>query len=164
MRSRRAPRGGLQLLARLSLALALLVVWLGPRALRAADDPSGYWTTIDDDGKTATSVVQIYAVGHKLNGKIVELVNPREQDPKCTACDGSKRGQPIIGMEILWGLEKDGARWSGGRILDPKNGKEYKCNVELVDAGKRLKVRGYIGIALFGRTQYWRRAARQGPR
>jgi uncharacterized protein (DUF2147 family) len=146
--------------ARLGLLLTALLMLLAPRGLYAADDPTGYWTTIDDDGKTVSSVVQIYAVGPKLNGKIVELVNPREKDPKCSACDGAKRNQRIVGMEILWGLEKDGSEWSGGHILDPRNGKEYKCNVELVDAGKTLKVRGFIGISLLGRTQYWRRAQR----
>jgi uncharacterized protein (DUF2147 family) len=140
--------------------MALVVVLLWPPGAHASDDAAGYWTTVDDDGKTATSVVHIYAKGGKLHGKIVELINPREKDPKCSACDGARRNQPIVGMEILWGLEKDGDEWSGGRILDPKNGKEYKCYIEVIDAGKRLKVRGYIGIALLGRTQYWRKAAR----
>lgn len=143
----------------LLIAIALLV----PGAARAADQPTGFWTTIDDDGKTPTSVVEIYAQAGKLRGKIVELINPREKDPKCTECDGNKHNQPIVGMEILWGLERDGSEWSGGRILDPKNGKEYKCYIEVIDAGQRLKVRGYIGIALLGRTQYWHRAARRAP-
>jgi uncharacterized protein (DUF2147 family) len=147
-------------LRRLLWLAALAVALLVPRAVLASAPPTGYWTTVDDDGKTATSVVQIYAQGGKLRGKIVELINPREKAPKCTACDGAKRNQPILGMEILWGLEKDGDEWSGGRILDPKNGKEYKCYIEVIDGGKRLKVRGYIGISLFGRTQHWQQAAR----
>lgn len=144
----------------LSLLLLLPSSAMSAGGAPASGAPTGYWTTIDDDGKTPTSVVHIYARGNKLHGKIVELINPREKNPKCTACDGQKHNQPILGMEILWGLERDGDEWSGGRILDPKNGKEYKCYIEVVDGGKRLKVRGYVGIALLGRTQHWRRAAR----
>ena len=149
-------------LAWLTLSLLLLLPQSAMSASGARDsrDPTGYWTTIDDDGKTPTSVVHIYAQGNKLNGKIVELIKPREKNPKCTACDGKKHNQPILGMEILWGLERDGDEWSGGYILDPKNGKEYKCYIEVIDGGKRLKVRGYIGIALLGRTQHWRKASR----
>ena len=119
--------------------------------------PLGRWVTIDDDGKTATSIVEIQARGKKLYGKILQLINPKEKDPRCTKCEGKKKNQPIVGMEILWGLERDGDEWSGGYILDPDNGEEYRCYIEVVEGGKRLKVRGYVGLALLGRTQYWQR-------
>jgi uncharacterized protein (DUF2147 family) len=155
MQSRNVPRRW--------LLLGWLLVVLAPFDAYAAPDPIGYFTTVDDDGKTATSVVQIYARAGKLHGKIVELINPREKNPKCSACEGDKHDQPILGMEILWGLEKDGDEWSGGRILDPRNGTTYKCYIEVVDGGQRLKVRGYVGIALLGRTQYWRRTEHKAP-
>ena len=60
-------------------------------------------------------------------------------------------------MDILTGLKKDGDEWSGGKILDPKNGKTYKCYIKLED-NNTLKLRGYIGISLFGRTAIWKRA------
>jgi uncharacterized protein (DUF2147 family) len=138
-------------LALLGLGFALLV----PRAAHAAGSPVGYWTTIDDDGKTPSSVIQIFPKGKKLFGKIVQLINPREKDPKCTACEGDRKNQRILGMQILRDFEQDDDEWSGGYILDPREGKEYSCNLEVIDGGKRLKVRGYVGIALLGRTQYW---------
>jgi len=144
--------------ALLLLALLALFIGFGARDARAADSPVGYWTTIDDDGKTPSSVVQIFPRGKKLYGKIVQLIKPREKDPKCTACEGARKNQRILGMEILWDFEQDDDEWSGGYILDPRNGNEYKCYLELVDGGKRLKVRGYVGIALLGRTQYWQRS------
>jgi uncharacterized protein (DUF2147 family) len=65
--------------------------------------------------------------------------------------------KPIVGLEILQGLEKESdSEWEGGEILDPKNGNVYSCYIELQSADK-LKVRGYLGIALLGRTQYWYR-------
>ena len=56
-------------------------------------------------------------------------------------------------MTILWGLKKDGDQFSGGEILDPKNGKIYRAKMKLVDDGAKLEVRGFIGISLFGRSQ-----------
>jgi uncharacterized protein (DUF2147 family) len=144
------------------LLLAPLIAGLSGLALpsraRAADTPVGYWTTIDDDGKTPSSVIQIYARGTKLYGKVVRLINPREKDPKCAECEGARKNQRILGMEILRDFERDDDEWSGGYILDPRNGTEYKCYMELQDGGKRLKVRGYVGIALLGRTQVWQKA------
>ena len=57
-------------------------------------------------------------------------------------------------MIILKGLKKDGDEWSGGKILDPENGSIYKCYIELIEKNK-LKIRGYIGFSLLGRTEYW---------
>jgi uncharacterized protein (DUF2147 family) len=127
--------------------------------LAEGGSPVGYWKTIDDDGKTEKSIVQIYKKGDKVFGKIVELINPDEPNPVCDKCKGKRKNQPIVGLEIIWDLEEDGDEWSGGRILDPENGKDYSCYIEVKEGGKKLKVRGYLGISLFGRTQYWHRAA-----
>ena len=62
-------------------------------------------------------------------------------------------------MLFLWGLTKDGREWSGGRVVDPQSGNVYKVWIEVIDGGKRLKVRGYVGVSLFGRTQYRERQA-----
>jgi uncharacterized protein (DUF2147 family) len=159
-----ARRALLRLVQRVGLLLALLLPSLvRPSLAQAADSPVGYWTTIDDDGKTPSSIIQIYPRGKKLFGKVVRLINPREKDPKCTACDGARKNQRILGMEILRDFEQDDDEWSGGYILDPRNGTEYKCYMELQDGGKRLKVRGYVGIALLGRTQHWQRAEPPRP-
>ncbi|MFT6809134.1 MAG: hypothetical protein ACJA01_002366 [Saprospiraceae bacterium] len=53
-------------------------------------------------------------------------------------------------------MTKKGANWSGGKVLDPKNGKTYKCKIEL-DGNNELKMRGYVGIPALGRTQVWER-------
>jgi uncharacterized protein (DUF2147 family) len=146
-------------LSRILWAALLLVLVVGfGSAHAAAPEPIGYWTTIDDDGKTPTSIVKISKSGNKLRGQIVQLINPRDKNPTCKDCSGARKGKPIVGMEILWNLSKDGDGWSGGRIIDPNNGSEYNCQIELVERGTRLKVRGFVGIPLLGRTQVWRRA------
>lgn len=147
------------LLRVLSMFLVVVAALVTSEA-RAAPSPVGYWLTIDDDGKTPKSVIKIVERGNKLFGTVVQLINPSRKDPTCDECEGANRGKPIVGMQIMWNLSKDGDEWSGGHILDPKNGKVYKCYVELVENGARLKVRGYIGIALLGRTQYWRRTTK----
>lgn len=73
----------------------------------------------------------------------------------------AQKGPPLIGLRFMWNLKKDGSEWSGGSVFDPKSGKTYRCFVETLDDGKRLKVRGYLGVSLLGRTQYWIRA--KGP-
>jgi len=80
-----------------------------------------------------------------------------KKDRQCTECEGSDKDKPILGMVIINGLEKDGDTWEDGTILDPESGKVYKCYITLENKNK-LKVRGYIGFSLLGRTQYWSRA------
>jgi uncharacterized protein (DUF2147 family) len=63
----------------------------------------------------------------------------------------------VVGLRILWDMKKDGDGWSGGMILDPETGKTYRCLLSLADGGMKLKVRGYLGLSVLGRTQYWHR-------
>jgi uncharacterized protein (DUF2147 family) len=66
------------------------------------------------------------------------------------------KDKPITGMIIVSGLTKDGDEWSGGTIMDPNKGKTYDCYITM-ESKDKLKVRGYMGVALLGRTQYWYR-------
>ncbi len=119
--------------------------------------PVGRWRTIDDDTKKPKSIVAITEKDGKLEGTIEELLDPNrpEPDPLCKKCEGERKNQPIRGMKILWGVKKSGDTWTGGKILDPNNGKVYRVNLTPADGGKKLVVRGYVGIALIGRTQEW---------
>ena len=113
----------------------------------------GTWKTVDDEDGTVKSHVSIYEEDGKLYGKIEKLINPERTI--CTACKGDKKDKPIEGMQIMWGLKPDKSnKWKGGKIMDPKNGKEYKCKIELEDENT-LNVRGFIGFSLLGRTQTW---------
>lgn len=126
-----------------------------------ADDstPVGKWKTIDDASGKPKSIVAIWEEGGKLYGKVDTLLDPKPDDPNpvCKKCDDERKDKPILGMQILWGLTRDGEKWSGGKILDPDNGKSYRCILTLTDGGKKLQVRGFIGMALLGRTQTWLR-------
>lgn len=103
-------------------------------------------------------MVQIeQAANGTLSGKVVEILqSSKGPNPVCDKCDGALKGKPIKGMTILWGLKPDGtAVWSGGSVLDPAKGKTYKSKITLTDGGKKLQMRGYVGIEALGRTQTW---------
>jgi uncharacterized protein (DUF2147 family) len=121
--------------------------------------PVGRWKTVDDVTGKVKSVVVIWEEHSKLYGKIQKLLDPDVHDPnpRCKDCTGEQKNQPVIGLKILWDLRKDGDSWTGGSILDPESGKTYKCLLALEDGGKKLKVRGFVGLSLLGRTQYWQR-------
>jgi len=147
---------------RLTSLLALVAVAVAPLASRAEPlDPSpvGRWQTIDDETHRPKSVVRLWQKDGVLYGNIEEIFPEpgKPKDPVCDQCEGALKDKPIVGMMFLWGLRRDGNEWSGGRIVDPENGKIYRCNVQVVSGGMRLKVRGYIGVSLLGRTQYWER-------
>jgi len=128
-----------------------------PAAWAQNASPAGVWKTIDDETGKPKSLVRITEENGVLSGKIEKLFRPADQDqnPKCTACEGARKDQPIIGMTILSGLKKDGNEYTGGEILDPAKGKTYKSKATLKDNGSKLEVRGYIGAPMFGRSQTW---------
>ena len=124
-------------------------------SLFAQESPVGVWKTVDDNSGEARSHVEIYEKDGKFYGKIIKLLEDSEVS-LCERCPGEKKNQPLIGLEIMWDLKKHKDYWSSGRIMDPENGKTYKCNIRL-DGNDKLKVRGYIGFAALGRTQVWYR-------
>jgi uncharacterized protein (DUF2147 family) len=115
---------------------------------------TGKWKTIDDETGKERFIVEIYESEGKVYAKIVKLLVKSEENRVCENCKGANKNKPLKGLMIIDGLKKDGSEWNGAKIRDPKTGKEYKCYITLETPGK-LKVRGYLGFALLGRTQYW---------
>lgn len=125
----------------LSFALAM-IAWVG-----YAQDIKGKWLTEAGDAQ-----VEIYESNGKMNGKIVWLEKgPDTKDVHNK--DEKLRSRKLMGVNILSGLTKKEDKWEGGRIYNPKNGKNYKCAIWL--DGDKLKVRGYIGFLY--ETQTWKR-------
>ena len=139
--------------------LLLLLCACGVSFVQANDSPVGLWRTIDDESGEEKSLVRISASGDKLVGVVTAIANPERQDAICSECEDERRDQPVLGMEIIRAVdaqEQDGT-WLGGNILDPNKGKIYKLKLELQEGGAELKVRGFIGFSLLGRTQIWKR-------
>ncbi len=127
---------------------------------QAQQAPTGRWKTIDDESGKPKSVVEIYqARDGSFAAKVIQILDTKEgPDPRCVNCKGSNKDKPIKGMVILWGLKPEnddgrGGHWSGGRVLDPENGKTYKSKLELLDDGRKLGMSGCI--AFFCRQQVW---------
>ncbi len=89
-----------------------------------------------------------------LFGRVETLVDP-DAVKICDKCSDERKGQAVTGMVVVRRMKKDGDEYTGGDILDPKNGSVYRCKMRLVDQGRKLSVRGYIGFSLFGRSQTW---------
>lgn len=119
---------------------------------------TGKWRTIDDETQKQKSIVEVFIKGGKLYGKILKTWDDDGVTPtnkKCEDCKGALKDKPIIGMNIINGLARDGKIWKGKKgILDPENGKVYNVKLWLEDS-KTLIVRGAIGP--IGRKQTWHR-------
>lgn len=116
----------------------------------------GKWNTIHEETGKIISVVEIYEMNNKIYGKVCEIYNPKSRNLLCKNCPGEDKDKPILGLTVIKGLQKNENEYSDGEILDPNSGNLYQCYLTLIHPDK-LKVRGYIGISLFGRTQYWER-------
>lgn len=140
----------------LILFLSFNLTALCSRTQVKAEDIVGLWLT----GGQEPAKISIYKSGDRFYGKIVWLKNPADKGkPKVDGKnpDQSKRSNPIVGLVILSGFKFDGDdEWEGGKIYDPESGKTYDSFLHLKDMNT-LKVRGYIGISLFGRTETWTR-------
>lgn len=140
----------------LIIFLGLILVTSGYADEQTQDTPDGYWQTVPDD-EGSPSVIHIWIENGEAFGKVIKIYTKpgRDPDPICDKCKGDLKDKPVLNMTILNNLTQKNGKWSGGTILDPNNGKTYKCYVEVVENGEKLKVRGFIGMSLLGRTQYW---------
>ena len=141
----------------LLLAIPVCALSGAPGAAAAAPSPVGLWRQIDDETGKALAVVRLFEQGGKLYGKVERILIPSEANRTCSDCPGDMRGQPVLGLVFLRGLMPDGAEWTGGSIVDPKNGRMYRCKLRVAAGGRSLTIRGYLGVSLLGRSQTWTR-------
>jgi len=133
-------------------------LFLQTQAMAQSSDPVlGIWKTMDEKTNQPASLIKIEEVHGQLTGTVLALMESPGETlvTHCHLCKDERRGKPIVGMVIMKGLKKDKlGYWSGGEILDPEEGDIYRVKIE-TDDGKILRVRGYIGFSLIGRTQHW---------
>lgn len=121
-----------------------------PPALQAA---VGHWQVINDEGKPGGQV-ETYVVNGMLFGKVTQPRPGRQPGAVCEKCSGDLKNQPIQGLVFLRDFKPSGSEWAGGVVVDPENGKEYKGKIWL-EGHDKLKLRGFVGISMLGRTQSW---------
>lgn len=139
--------------------LLAITLFMLPYAAHAAD-LSGVWQTTDDKTGKPRSLVRIVETAGEYSA-IVEkgLLATDTGDAICDKCTDERKGQKIIGMTIAKRLKQSANSniYDSGEILDPENGKTYKCKMTLSPNGNALEVRGFIGFSLLGRSQTWKR-------
>jgi len=147
----------LNLLIRLTCLSSILIATL---AWAEKTDVEGRWLTEKGDGW-----ITIQTVGDSLEGSVAGSPDPEQREERefdDRNPDPNLRTRRLDGLTIMKGFEYDGdGRWSGGTVYDPNSGKTYKCTITQVDADT-LKIRGFIGISLFGRSETWTRDGQTG--
>jgi uncharacterized protein (DUF2147 family) len=145
----RSKKPGISIMCAASFALMAA-------AVDAQQTVEGTWVNGDGDGW-----IQLSITGGELRGVIIgspddpDNLRPSRLDAKNP--ERSLRARPVRGLTILSGFRRgNDGRWTGGRVYDPNSGNTYRGTITVVDE-TTLKLRGFIGISLFGRTEYWRR-------
>lgn len=134
-------------MSRMFLAIATLLF-----SILSYAQIEGKWRTIDDETGKPKSVVEIFKKSDgKYYGKISQLLIKPENE-NCVKCKDDRKNKPLVGMEIIRGLSKDGNEFRGGMITNPKDGKSY--STALIRNGNTLAVKALVlGIPV--RTQTW---------
>lgn len=127
-------------------ALLIGILCFGFMDLRAQEAILGCWNMVDNESGRIKNTIKFYKKGNEYFGKIVDT-NPKpgtDPNPICDQCPGDRKGDPVIGMDVVTNLKFDtkAGEFVGGEILNPKNGNEYACKVWLGKDGN-LRVRGY---------------------
>ena len=118
--------------------------------------PAGLWKNIDDKTGKPRSLIRIIENNGDFSAVVEKgLLETDTGEKVCDKCTDERKDQKVIGMTIVKAMHKKGPIYEGGNILDPENGKVYKCKMKLDETGNKLEVRGFIGMSLFGRSQIW---------
>ncbi len=149
-----------------AMALVIAVGWAAsveaaePAPTVPSTEPTaaGLWQELDP----STHIGAWFFIFQKDNvyyGAMVKMFVPPGKDPNpiCTACSGDQHNQPSLGLVMIKGMQRNGRHYENGTILDPRDGNVYNANMEVTEDGQKLKLRGYLGIPLFGQTQVWKR-------
>jgi uncharacterized protein (DUF2147 family) len=150
-----------------AIALALALVWA--TSVRAAESTTpaspaveptaaGLWEEMDPHTHIGAWFF-IFEQDNVYYGAMVKMFVPAGQNPNpiCTACTGDQKNHPSLGLVMIKGMQRNGRLYDKGTILDPRDGSVYNANMEVTQDGQKLKLRGYVGIPLFGQTQVWKR-------
>lgn len=119
-------------------------------------DIFGVWLTEGGSAK-----LEIFPCGDKACAKVIWLKHPNFVDSSDGPVGREKvdlrnsepnlRNRPIVGLQVMDGLSPEGEWWRNGSCYDPQSGHTYQCKMRL-ESPSELRLRGFIGISLLGRT------------
>lgn len=153
---------------RVKSGLRFVVFWLSCAIFSLAYaaesvSPVGNWTKVDPVTKEPEAIIQIWEdQDHTVFGKVKTVFSPEKNKTLCEDCPEDFKNKPVVGMEVLWDLKQvSDYTWSDGKVLSPKLGKVFPCNMTMSQDSQTLTIRAYANtdLKLLGRTQTWYRAA-----
>ena len=136
---------------------------IGFCSVYANDAIEGYWRSMDDRSGEPLSIIEFKK---QSNGKYTGTIIHRYKSVRgtqlenCEKCPEPFKGKPLLGLQIIWDLEKDPNKpnnYIKGRLVEPRTGNIYNGRGNLASDGRKLYMRGYIGVSVLGRTQVWLR-------
>ena len=121
----------------------------------AQNSAVGLWKNVEGEKVT---LIRTYEEGGKLAGKVENVLKngAEDKDAKCAKCKDENKDKPMAGLRLIWDMQKDGEKWTGGKLLDPESGRVVNCKIETAEGGKKLVVKG--SVAIISKTQTWTRA------
>ena len=142
---------------------AILALNAAAWAAPAGGEPTaaGLWEQVDEKTGKAESWFNIAEKDGVYIGTIVKMF-PKPGDPppetfRCTKCEGAEKDAPVLGLALIKAMKRKGLNYEDGTIMDPRDGSVYRALMQVSPDGKKLEVRGYLGVAMFGRSQTWNR-------
>ena len=142
-----------------NIKILTALVFSSLSSLAFAQDITGTWKNIDDKTGSSKAVLEIRQESNgTFTAKVIKITPRPGYTPKetCIKCPAPYTNKPILGMDVLTGLKYvEGLNFSGGKIIDPLSGNIYSMKAKLSPNGKRLNLRGYVGISALGRSQTW---------
>jgi uncharacterized protein (DUF2147 family) len=145
----------------LALLAGVVLAWLAPAGAARAEEPNakGFWQSTDDSGKP-NAWFYFTETGNVFEGRLVKAFPKPGEEGKvktCDKCEGERKGAPLLGLPIVTGMKRDGLAYEDGEVLDPRDGTVYDARMDVSADGKKLMLRGYVGVSLLGQTKTWTR-------